>query len=289
MALLRAARVPVSVVTDSAACIPPDLRREYHIHVVPYQLIWNDQVYLDGRDLTPVEFYRRFRASSTYPTTATPTLGQCIEVFEQAAEVADTVVGIFVAANLTATMSVARRAAQEIAKPVHVVDAQTAASAQAFLVLKAARAAAAGATAEQVLRVVEESRPRTGMYFAFETLEHLHRGGRIGQAATLLGARLRIQPVLTLTGGQVRPVSVARTRQRALDRVLREVQAAVGENPARAAVFHADVPEEAEQMAERVQSMLRCVEFFISEFTPVMGAHTGPGVLGVAYCIEATG
>ena len=276
----------VAVVVDSAAAIPPALTREYGIQVIPYQLVWDGQVYLDGQDLTPAEFYRRFRAGHTYPTTATPTLGQFISAYRRAAESAPGIVAIHVSETLTSTVQLARQAAQEVDIPVRVVDSHTAAAPQAFIALEAARAAQRGASLDEVVAVAEECRQRVGMYVAMETLEHLHRGGRIGRAATLLGARLNIQPVLTLKDGQVQPVTLTRTRRRALSRVIEETVKVVGDRPVRASVFHADVPDEAQQLAECAQRQLHCLEFFISEFTPVMGAHTGPGVIGLAYCLE---
>ena len=169
---------------------------------------------------------------------------------------------------------------------MRVIDANAAAGAQAFVALAAARAAEAGSDLEQVVSVAEECTKHVGMYAAIETLEHLRRGGRIGQAATLVGSRLRIQPVMTLIEGEVRVVGVTRSRQRAKDCILDELAQRVGESPIRASVFHADVAEEAAQLAEQVQQRFDCTEFFISEFTPVMGAHTGPGTIGVAFCLE---
>jgi DegV family protein with EDD domain len=279
-------RKTVAIVTDSAACVPPALAQEYGIQVVPYQLVWDGQVYWDGQDLTPSEFYRRFRTSSTYPTTATPTMGQFIAAYRRAAEQAQAIVAIFVAETLTSTIRLARQAAQEVDIPVRIVDPHTAATPEGFIVLAAARAAQQGASPDEVVALAESYRGRVGMFFAMETLEHLHRGGRIGQAATLLGARLRIQPVLTLADGQVKPVTIMRSRQRALERLVEETAKVVGTRPIRASVFHADVAEEAQQLAERVQRAFRCIEFFISEFTPVMGAHTGPGIIGIGYCLE---
>jgi len=276
----------VAILTDSVACVPPALVQGYGIQVVPYQLVWDNQVYLDGQGLTPAEFYRRFRASSTYPTTATPTMGQFIAAYQRVAEHAEGIVAILVAETLTSMVRLAQQAAQEANVAVRIVDSHTGAASQGFVVLEAARAARSGATLEQVVAVAEACRERVGMFFAMETLEHLHRGGRIGKAATLLGACLRIQPVLTLAEGQVQPVTLTRSRQRALDRVVEETAKAVGTRPIRASVFHADVLEEAQQLAERVQREFRCVEFFISEFTPVMGAHTGPRIIGIAYCLE---
>lgn len=276
----------IAIVTDSASCVPPALAKEYRIQIVPFQLIWDGQVYLDGEGLTPAEFYRRFRTSSTYPTTATPTLGQFIAAFQRAAEWAQGVVGIFAAEVLTSTARLARQAAQEVSIPVRVVDSKNGATTEGFIVLAAARAARQGASLEEVVAVAEACRERVGMFFAMETLEHLRRGGRIGRAATLLGARLHIQPVLTLVDGIVHPVTVTRSRQKALDRLVEETAKAVDSRPIRASVFHADVAEEAQQLAERVQREFNCLEFWLSEFTPVMGAHTGPGIIGIAYCLE---
>lgn len=277
----------VAVLTDSAACLPPALLDKYGILVVPYQLIWDGQVYLDGQDLTPAEFYRRLRVSRTYPTTATPTMGEFIAAYQRAtAQGAEAIVAVLVTETLTSSVRAARQAARESDIAVEIVDSGTAAIAQGFIVLAAARAASSGTSSEQVVAAAEACRARVGMFFAMKTLEHLHRGGRIGKAATLLGLRLQIQPVLTLLGGQVQPVAATRSRRRALDRVVDQVSKAVGVRPVRASVAHADAPEEAALLAERVQRELHCIEFFVSEFTPVMGAHTGPGTIGVAYCLE---
>lgn len=276
----------VAIVTDSAACVPPALAQEYGIQIVPYQLVWDGQVYLDGQGLTPAEFYRRFRTSATYPTTATPALGQFVTAFQRAAEQAEGVVAVLVAETLTSTVRLARQAAREISIPVRIVDSRTGATPEGFIALAAARAARKGASLEEVVAAAESYRERVGMFFAMETLEHLHRGGRVGKAASLLGARLRIQPVLTVADGIVQPVTITRSRQRALDRLVEETAQAVGTRPIRASVFHADVPDEAQQLAERVQREFHCLEFWISEFTPVMGAHTGPGIIGIAYCLE---
>ncbi|MCD6520862.1 MAG: DegV family EDD domain-containing protein, partial [Anaerolineae bacterium] len=131
--------------------------------------------------------------------------------------------------------------------------------------------------------------PRVGLYATLRTLEYLRRGGRIGQAATLLGARLHVCPVLYLADEQVHVAGVTRSRRRAKERILDLLASKVGDAPIRASVFHAAVPDEAAEMAEQVQSRFHCLEFFISEFTPVMGAHTGPGTIGVAFCLEEAG
>jgi len=275
----------IAIVTDSAACLPPALAQEYGIHIVPYELVWDGETYLDGQDITPQEFYRLFRTRPTYPTTASPTIGRFVETFQRAAQEAEGIVAILVPENLTSTVRVARQAAEMIPIPLRIIDAQTAATAEGFIALEAARAARRGASLEEVAAAAEACRKRVGLCFTLETLEHLRRGGRIGRAATLLGARLNVQPIVTLAQGQVQPVAITRNRQRALETIIAQVRRAVGDRPIRAAVAHADALEDAMILSERVQREFHCVEFFISEFTPVMGAHTGPGVVGVCYCL----
>lgn len=281
------AKARVAVVTHSAACVPANLARELDICVAPLQLIWEDRVYRDGKDMTPTEFYRRFRQGTTRPTTTQPTLGDFVDIYSRLARRAEAIVSIHVAERLSTTLEVARLAAQEVPSvPIRVVDACTGATAQGFVALAAARAARAGGSLAEVVSVAEACRERVGLYLALETLEHLHRGGRIGQAATLLGSRLGILPILYLADQEVRVAGVARRRGRAKERVLELTASRVGSSAIRASVFHADAEEEALAMGQRVRERLRCLEFFISEFTPVMGAHTGPGVIGVAFCIE---
>lgn len=277
----------IAIVTDSAACVPEALRQEYDIRVVPYRLIWNGATYLDGRDLTPAEFYQRFRTCKTYPTTAQPSLSDFLDVYRDLLDYYEGIVSIHVAERLTTALQVARLAAREVGQErIRLVDSHTAASSEAFVVLAAARTAAKGASLEDVVAAAQECTTRVGMVFTMETLEHLHRGGRIGQAATLLGTRLHIQPVLTLIEGQVRPVTIRRQRDQAKAQMFVELERRTRGNPLRAAVFHADVPEEAQELLEAIRARFTCVESFISEFTPVMGAHTGPGIIGIGYCIE---
>lgn len=275
----------VAIITDSASCLPPALAQEHRIHIIPYELVWDGESYLDGQDITPQEFYRLFHTRKTYPTTASPSIGRFIEAFQRAAQEAEGIVAILVPESLTSTVRVARQAAEAVDIPLRIIDAQTAATAEGFIALEAARAAQRGASLEEVAAVAEACRERVGLCFTLKTLEHLRRGGRIGRAATLLGARLNVQPILTLVNGQVQPVTITRNRQRALEVILTQVHRAVGDRPIHASVAHADAPKEAAILSERVQREFHCVEFFVSEFTPVMGAHTGPSVVGVCYCL----
>jgi len=284
---MQRSRSRIAVVTDSVACVPPALLRELDIHTVPLQVTLEGRVYLDGVDLTPTEFYRRFRETTTPPTTSQPALGSFARLYTDVGKEADGIVSIHVAGRLSGTLHTARLAAEQVTSvPIRVVDSQTAAASEGFVALAAARAARSGGSLEEVVSAAEDCRSRVGLLCTLATLEHLNRGGRIGEAAALLGSRLHIHPIINLVEEQVRIAGVTRSRHRALERVVRLLGERVGSAPIRASVFHADATQEADQMARQIQERFRCVEFFMSEFTPVMGAHTGPGTVGVAFCIE---
>ena len=277
----------IAVVTDSVACVPPDLEKKYDIHVVPFHVIWDGADYRDGVDLTPAEFYRLFGQNKSYPTTSQPSLADFVRTYAQLSETYEGIVSIHVPAELTGAVGLARTAAREAATvPVVVVDSRLATMAEGFVVLEAARTAAAGGTLNEVVATAESMIPRVHFYATLDDLKHLHRGGRIGEAATLLGSKLRINPILSLEDGRVRVFSVVRTRRTAVDKMLEMMCEQVGERPLHASVFHGDALAEAERIAEEIQSRFHCVEFYITTFTPVMGAHTGPGVIGLAFYAE---
>ncbi|TKJ30329.1 MAG: fatty acid-binding protein DegV [Chloroflexi bacterium B3_Chlor] len=274
----------IAVVTDSVACVPPELVDKYDIHVVPFHVIWDGNDYRDGVNLTPAEFYRFFGQNKAFPTTAQPSLADFVRTYARLSTKAEGIVSIHVPAELTGAINVARTAAQEAASvPVRIVDSRMATMAQGFIVLEAARTAAAGGTLEEVVATAEAMIPRVDFFATLDDLKHLHRGGRIGEAATLLGSKLRINPILSLAHGRVRVLGVVRTRRSAVEKMIEMMWDQTGERPLHASVFHGDALAEAERTAQEIQSRFNCVEFYITEFTPVMGAHTGPGVIGLAF------
>ncbi len=274
----------VVIVTDSAATVPKDLAQELNIHVVPVLLNFGSQSLRDGVDITPTEVYRQLRANKRIPTSSAPSVGDFVWVYASVAQQASGILSIHVAARLSATHNVALVASQLVnGVPIHVYDSNTAAMAQGFIVLEAARAAARGATMDGVLDRADEVASRAQFYFILDTFEYLQRGGRIGVAAALMGTMLQIKPVLYLRNGQVDVLVRPRTRHKALEVLLQLMEAKVGTRPVHMAVSHADVPQEAEELRQIVAERFNCIELFTTEFTPVMGAHTGPGLLGVGF------
>jgi DegV family protein with EDD domain len=274
-------------VTDSSSTVPADLVEKLGICVVPILLNLNGQSYRDGIDITPGEVYRLLRASKRLPTTAAPSAGDFLRVYAAAAPEVSGIVSIHLPAELSATFSVASTSSQLVdGPPIRIVDSRSVAMGQGFVVLEAARAAAAGADLDAVVARANEIARKVHVYATLDTLEYLRRGGRIGGAAALAGAMLRIKPIVYVSGATVNPFAKPRTMSRAIQLMLEEMARRAGDGPLHAAVLHADAPDEAEELRQRVKSTFDCVELHVTEFTPVMGVHAGPGVLGLAFFAE---
>ena len=279
----------IAVVTDSVACVPAELVERYRIQVIPFNVIWEGQSYRDGVDLNLAEFYRLFGQNKAYPTTSQPSLAEFVRMYARLSECAEGIVSIHVPAELTGTVSLAKTAAREAATvPVVVIDSGLATIAEGFVVLAAAEAAEAGGSLEEVEAAARSMMSRVHFYATLDDLKHLHRGGRIGEAATLLGSKLRINPILSLEHGRVGVVNVVRTRRTAVEKMVDMMRDQAGDRPLHVSVFHGDALAEAERIAGEIQSDFNCVEFYITTFTPVMGAHTGPGVIGLAFYADET-
>lgn len=285
----------IAIVTDSSAGLPAELAREWGISVVPQLLIIGGDTLRDGLDITPGELYQRLRAEKRIPTTSAPSIGDFLRVYATLGQEADGIVSIHPPPSLTATYTAALAASRLVdGVEIRVIDSGAAAMAQGFVALEAARAAAAAqargdpapAAMEAVAARVAEVAARVSLMAAIDTLEYLHRGGRIGGAAALLGSALRLKPILTIAGGRAEVIAKPRTKAKATQFMLRQMAAQVDSRRLHAAVLHADAAEEAEALRQRIAGRFDCAELYVTEFTPVMGAHTGPGLLGVAFFAE---
>jgi len=277
----------VTVVTDSSATVPGDLVKKLDIRVVPILLTVDGQTFRDGVDITSDQVYRWLRTNKHLPTTSTPSVGDFLRVYAAAAQESSAIVSVHLSPKLSAIHQTATTASQLVdGVPIHVVNCHTAAMGQGFVVLEAARAAAAGADLEGVVARAAEVASKMNLLATIGTLEYLYRGGRIGGAATLLGTMLQIKPVLYLGDGHVDVFAKPRTKPRAIRTMLRQMANLADDRPIHAAILHADVPEEAEALRRRVTEQFNCAELYVTPLTPVMGAHTGPGVLGVVFYVE---
>jgi DegV family protein with EDD domain len=273
------------VVTDSTSNIPDNLLQKHHISVLPQVLIWGEQTFRDGVDIQPDEFYTRLKTTKVMPTTSQATIGAFQEVFSRLATEGYDILAVLVGEKLSGTLDSARQAMAMVPEArVELVDSGSAAMALGFQVLAAARAAGEGADLDECKEIAEEAAQHTGVIFAVDTLEFLHRGGRIGGGARFLGTALNIKPILELRGGRVEAVERVRTRRKSLQRVIDLAdQRIAGRQPVRLAVLHANAPEEAKILMEEAKYCMDPIESFYSQVSPVVGTHTGPGTVGLAF------
>lgn len=275
----------VAIVTDSTVSMPEHLIKQYGIHVAPQVVIWNDETMLDGLDITAEEFYERLQHEKNMPTTSQTTIGAFREIFQELTDLGHPIAVLTVGEKLSGTYQSAVQAKDMLPEAqIEVHNSDTAAMALGFQVLAAARKAEQGASLAEVIRVAEESRRHTGVLLAMETLEYLHRGGRIGGAARLLGTALNLKPILTISDGQVEPVERVRTKSKAVNRLLDILaERAEGHSPVRFGIHHAQAEEEANQLKDRIEARFAPEEIYVTILTPSVGVHTGPGTLGVTY------
>jgi len=278
----------IVVVTDSSAYIPEQALEGLNIPVIPLWVIWGDERFRDGVDIDPLTFYRRLRTCEAFPTTSQPSTGEFLRFFRQVGAEADAVVGIFVTSKLSGTVANAQAAQAELGElTVRVVDSLFTSMGLGFIVLAAARAAAAGQSLDQVVAAAEDMRDRVHLLFAVDTLEYLHRGGRIGGARWLVGTALNIKPLLHMQDGTVEPLAQVRTKSKAITRMLEVAHGRLGgKRMAEAAVIDADSPEEGDAVAAEVKERFGISPVHRTTVSPAIGTHAGPGTVGIAFYAE---
>jgi len=272
--------MPVRVVTDSTCDIPAEVIQDLGITVVPVYVHFGEEVYRDGVDLSTDEFYRRLRGDSVLPRTSAPAPGTFAEVYRDLAREGNDIVSIHVSDNLSATMQSARLGRAEMESRVTLIDSQTASMACGLLVIIAARAARAGATAPEIETLVNDAIPRTITYGVFSTLEHLYRGGRIGRAQAFLGSMLKLSPILAISRGEVVPVARVRTRPKAVARLC-QILAESGV-PEEMSVMRTTDPADAEALARRLAPLYPPERMYRASIGPAIATYVGPDAVGVS-------
>lgn len=272
----------VKIVTDSVSDISPAIADDLGITVVPLNVVFGSEIYRDGIDLTTDEFYEKLRHSQTLPTTSTPPLQTFIEVYDRLAEETDEILVITIARKLSATGESALKAIESMDRKcrVEVLDSQLAIMAEGLLVITAAKAARDGASLDDILKSAEWDIPRIQTRMAFDTLEYLKRGGRIGKAKALMGSMLKINPILGIRDGEVFPFGQERSRTKAIDRLYEFVMSYSKIDEM--AVEDATTPDEADALVERLVEKYPKERIYRSKFSPVIGTNVGPSVIGVA-------
>jgi DegV family protein with EDD domain len=278
----------VAIVTDSTAYIPQEMLERYPITVLPQLLIWGDDTFRDGVDIQPVEFYTRLAKATVMPSTAQVTPAAFEKVFRELIAQGYDVLTVTISNLLSGTMASAIQAKAALeGQIIELVDSKTTAMAMGFQVLAAAKAAAQGASLAECKAIAEAAQPNTGVVITVETLEFLHRGGRIGGAQKFLATALNIKPIIEVTEGKLEGIEKVRTRRKALARLVELVgERTGGKKPLQIAVLHANAREDAESTLELAKSSYKVVEGFVTDVSPVIGTHVGPGTVGVCWMAE---
>lgn len=280
----------IALVTDSTAYIPVEYLKQYNISVAPQVLIWDGETFEDGVTIYPQEFYARLQTAAVMPTTSQVPIVVMQNIFQSLVERDYEPLGIFISSKLSGTLQSAIQAKELMGgagEKVHLVDSLSTSMALGFQVLAAARAAEAGASLADILKAAESAHERSGVYFAVDTLEFLHRGGRIGGAQKFFGTMLNLKPILAVQNGRVEGLERIRTKGKAHERMLELVAEQVKGKPnLRLAAIHANAGEEAKVLLERAAKELNPAETVFTEVSPVIGCHAGPGTVGLAYMFD---
>jgi DegV family protein with EDD domain len=274
-----------AIVADTTSYLPAELVAEHDIHLISLY------VGFEGRqqrevDIDREEFYEQIRASDEAVTTSQPSVGDFIGVYEPLLEQGREIVSVHISAGISGTYESAVQARERLAadgkggERIHVVDSRTAAGGMGMVLLAAAMAVGRGASAAEAAEAAESSRRTLKLWFAVDTLEYLRRGGRIGAAGAWLGTTLKIKPILTFEE-EVEPVERVRTRARSIERLISYAHQRHEDGADAWVVQHIQDPASAESLVEAGREIFGCEPLFCSEIGPVLGAHAGPGLLGI--------
>jgi len=274
--------VTVKLVTDSVADLPAQVVDELGITIVPLHVRFGTEVYRDGVDLTADQFYDKLNHSEILPVTSVPSPGSFAEAYDKLAEETNEILAIIVSAKLSGTYEVALQSIGLMKRKcrVEIIDSQFGAAAEGLVVIAAAKAVQAGASLDEVIDVTQKTIPRVDMRAAFDTLEYLKRGGRVGKAQAFLGSMLNINQIITLKGGVVEPAGKTRSRAKAIDYLYNFAMSFSYIEGI--AIEDAACPDDAELLVERLSPKFPKERIHRSRTTPVIGTHTGPGLLLVA-------
>jgi DegV family protein with EDD domain len=284
----------VAIVTDSASCVPDELIQQYAIEVAPMVLISEGKAYRDGIDITSQEFYERLSRNNNRWTTSAPSPGTYLELFRKLAGKVSSILVITTSLKFSHSFESAvigvEAAGEELSNlKIEVLDSGTAAGGLGLVVIAAARAAEQGKPLSDVIASARSTMSKVNLIAFLDTLYYLARGGRVPQIAALATSLLDIKPVIELLplSQGIRSLQKVRTRLNAVNKLEKIVKERVKRSPVHCIVMHSNVIDEAEELKKHLAGELDCVEIYVADFTPVMGVHTGPGLLGVAFYVES--
>jgi DegV family protein with EDD domain len=275
----------ITIVTDSSAYLPAEAIVGLNIEVIPLWLIWEGTSMKDGIDIDPPEFYKRLRNSKTLPTSSQPTVQEFSEFYQKIGQDSDIIINVLASSKISGAIENAQAAIKQLPdQEIYLVDSLSSSMGLGHVVLAAGRAAAAGKSVAEIQSAAEEMRKKINFIFVVDTLEYLHKGGRIGGAKRLFGSALGVKPLLEFRNGQIEPLEQVRTKRKALARMLDIAQERLGgREMAEATIVDIDSKEEGDIVARMVAERFSPPQIFRSGVSPVVGTHVGPGAIGFAF------
>ncbi|MFC2062851.1 DegV family protein [Chloroflexota bacterium] len=278
----------VKIITDSVADVPPQIAKDLGITIVPLVVSFGTDFYRDGVDLTTEKFYDKLAHSRVFPTTGAPGPGVFAEAYDRLAKETDGIIAIIVSAKVSATYEAAVQG-RELSKSkcrLEIVDSRRGIMGEGLVAIAAAKAARAGAGFDELVEVIRRNIERSDIRIAFDTLEYLRRGGRIGAAQAFMGAMLRVNPILTLNDKGVQPVAREHSRAKAIDYLYNFAMSYTSIDEM--AIEDATTPDEASVLTERLSSIFPKERIYRTKVSPVVGAHVGPRALSIAVLGDKT-
>jgi DegV family protein with EDD domain len=279
---------PIALVTDSTSTIPADLVAKYGIFVGPQVVIWDGQTLEDGVDIMPDAFYARLKTSATMPTTSQVTVASFHKIFKPLVAAGRPIVCILISTKLSGSIQSAEQAKQEYpGAQIEIIDSMHAGMSLGFQALMTARQIEAGRSFDEVVAYARTAKDHTGIMLVVDTLEFLHRGGRIGGAQRLLGTALNMKPLLYVENGRIEPLERIRTKAKAYARMLDIVEEKVkGHSQVRISTMHAAAESDAADLLAQAKARFSPVETVLTWASPAIGTHTGPGTVAMGYCVD---
>jgi DegV family protein with EDD domain len=275
----------VAIVADTTAYLPADLVERHGIHLVSLYVNWEDSSEREVDMPSFDDFYQRLRTADRLPTTSQPSIGDFLAVYEPLVDQGLDVVSVHISGGISGTVESARQAKEQLAERkgadrVTVIDSERACGGLGLMALAGAKVAQGGGSLEEVVERVETARANLKMWFAVDTLEYLRRGGRIGAASAWLGSALKIKPILTLDK-EITPIERVRTGARAVRRLIDYAEQRHADGADGWVVQHIQAADEAQRLIDATRNLMGRDPVFVSEVGPVIGAHVGPGLLGI--------
>lgn len=280
----------VAIITDSASCLPQEIKGEYEIELVPLKIHNRDKTYSDIIDIAPHQVYSLLRADEILTTSAPPP-GTFLEIFHRLAMKAREILCLTVASTYSATFSSMQSAIYTAKKQlpklrIELVDCYTGSAAQALIALTAARAAKLGDNLNQIISKVNHVIPKAEITLVLDTLKYLERGGRAPKVGAWATSLLKLRPVVINQMGHAHFLGMVRSRAQGVERMIRAMREKIGSNRVSAIIVHSELETEAKELERRLHSEFNCNETYVTEVTAVVAAHLGPGAIGIAFLLS---